>query len=143
MRASLFILLTLIATGLFAQTEKDQSSGTRKKQRPAQIYIVVEEMPIFKYSGCKSTDDCFLTYVKDNTSKPPNNCKGKVYIQFIVEPDSSVSKARVIHGLEKCPGYKKELEKTIDSMPKWIPGKLRGFPVRVQKTMPIHFKRDD
>lgn len=137
MNMNLFILMMLFAIGATAQDEKEQLPANRKKQRPPQIYIVVEEMPVFKYGEGRSTKDNFFEYVKDSLQLPPNYDGDKVYVHFIVEPDSSVSGARVIRGLNEYPRHRKKIEEKIESMPQWIPGKLRGFPVRVKMTMPV------
>jgi protein TonB len=141
MKGNLFILLFILTThGLQAQTGNNQDSNKRSRQRRPQIYIVVEEMPVFKYGGSKSTEDSFIKYVNDNIQAPSDNCIGKAYVQFIVEPDSTISNSKVIRGLEECPAFRKQVEKTINSMPKWTPGRLRGYPVRVKLTRKIILK---
>jgi protein TonB len=128
---------------LQAQTGNDQDSNKRQRERRPQIYIVVEEMPVFKYGGSKSSDDSFIKYVNDNIQAPSDKCSGKVYVQFIVEPDSTISNSKIIRGLKECPAFRKQVEKTINSMPKWIPGSLRGYPVRVKLTRKINLKTDN
>ena len=137
MRTRLIIIFMLVAPLASAQTEKDKSSVEKKRQPPRNIYIVVEQMTVFKYKGGKSTKKSFLNYLNDSIPPGIKDCKGKVYVQFIVEPDSTISEARIIRGLEACPGYKIKIKQIIESMPHWTPGKLRGFPVRVKMTMPF------
>ena len=137
MKTILVLLFILFHGGLFAQSVSERNPVYGQTRRSNQIYIVVEEMPVFKYGEGRSTKDNFFEYVIDSLQLPPNYYGGKVYVQFIIEPDSSVSSARVIRGLKKYPRYRKKIEEKIESMPQWIPGKLRGFPVRVKMTMPV------
>lgn len=64
--------------------------------------------------------------------------EGRVFIQFIVEKDGSLSDVMAVKGIsEEC-----DLEaiRVIKSYPKWNPGKQRGKPVRVRMILPIYFK---
>lgn len=137
MKAFLVLVFILFHGGLFAQSAGERNPLKGQTRRSKQIYIVVEEMPVFKYGEGRSTKDNFFEYVEDSLQLPPNYDGDKVYVQFIVEPDSSVSGAGVIRGLNEYPRYRKKIEEKIESMPQWIPGKLRGFPVRVKMTMPV------
>jgi protein TonB len=137
MKTFLVLLFILFHGGLFAQSVSEGNSLHGQTRRSKQIYIVVEEMPVFKYGEGRSTKDNFFEYANDSLQLPSNYHGGKVYIQFIVEPDSSVSGARVIRGLNEYPRHRKKIEEKIESMPQWIPGRLRGFPVRVKMTMPV------
>lgn len=64
--------------------------------------------------------------------------QGKVYIQFVVEKNGSVSNIKVVRGVDEL--LDKEALRVISEMPKWTPGKQRGKAVRVSYTMPITFK---
>lgn len=64
--------------------------------------------------------------------------EGKVFIQFVVEKDGTLSDVKAVKGIsEEC-----DLEaiRVIKSYPKWNPGKQRGIPVRVRMILPIYFK---
>jgi protein TonB len=64
--------------------------------------------------------------------------QGKVFVTFVVEIDGSISNVRVLRGIGS--GCDDEAVRVVKSMPKWIPGKQRGVPVRVQFNLPINFK---
>ncbi len=66
--------------------------------------------------------------------------QGKVYIQFVVEKNGSVSNIKVVRGVDEL--LDKEAVRVISEMPKWTPGKQRGKAVRVSYTMPITFRLD-
>ena len=67
-----------------------------------------------------------------------NNIQGKVFVQFVIEKDGSVSNVNVTRSVD--PSLDKEAIRVIQSMPKWIPGKQQGVPVSVRFTLPITFK---
>jgi protein TonB len=66
---------------------------------------------------------------------------GKVYVQFVVERDGSVSNVKAM-GKELCPDLKTEAERIVKSFPNWIPGELKGKYVRTYVRLPITFVLD-
>ena len=69
-----------------------------------------------------------------------NNIQGKVFVQFVIEKDGSVSNVKVTRYVD--PSLDKEAIRVIQSMPKWIPGKQRKKPVRVSFTANFIFGRE-
>jgi len=68
-----------------------------------------------------------------------NAVQGKVYVQFVVEKDGSLSNFQIIKGAHKI--LNKEAIRFVKGMPKWKPGELsRGGVVRSLYTLPIKFK---
>jgi protein TonB len=67
-----------------------------------------------------------------------NGIEGKAIVQFVVEPDGRISQVNCVRGPEG--GCKEEAARVIAMMPKWIPGKQQGRPVRVRYTLPVVFK---
>ena len=81
-----------------------------------------------------------------NNIKYPNEAQrasvsGRVYVKFVVEKDGSISSVEVLKGIGF--GCDAEAIRVIKSMPKWIPGRQNGKPVRVYYNMPIVFKIDN
>lgn len=135
-----FILISSVL--LHAQTQEvnvstDKNSISYDSQP---VFSQVEEMPIFSYIDCIGGRDCLNRYMSDSLKVPSVDCSGRVYIQFIVDPDSIARNLKIITGLKNCQGYEKEIERLFALMPKWIPGKQRGKPVRVSLTARIDFK---
>lgn len=64
--------------------------------------------------------------------------QGKVFVQFVVERDGSISNVTVVRGVDES--LDKEAVRVVQIMPKWIPGKQRGKPVRVAYHLPITFE---
>ena len=67
-----------------------------------------------------------------------NGIQGKVYIQFVIERDGSITDVKVLRGVDAS--LDKEAVRVVKAMPKWKPGKQRGKPVRVSYTLPINFQ---
>lgn len=67
-----------------------------------------------------------------------NQVEGKVYVQFVVGKDGSLSEIEVVKGIGF--GCDDESMRVMQLAPKWIPGKQRGKPVRVRMIVPINFK---
>ena len=63
---------------------------------------------------------------------------GRVIVSFVIEKDGSISNARVVRSIH--PSLDAEAIRIVKTMPKWIPGKNNGQPVRVEYTLPISFK---
>jgi len=153
----LLCVLLAVATGgcLYGQTETADNVDTTTVQDigvveiayveteeeidPDEPLLFTEEMPVFVYKDCSDTKESFISYVADSIRIPSVDCQGKVYVQFVVERDSTVDKVVILRGLADCDGYDKEVERLILSMPKWIPGRNEEMPARVKMTMPVEF----
>lgn len=101
-------------------------------------FVVVEEMPSFGPGGI---DEFRNNYISKNLKYPDvaaeNGIQGRVFINFVVEPDGRVTNVKVVRSVD--PALDKEAVRVVSSSPKWKPGKQRGKPVRVQFTIPIIF----
>lgn len=64
--------------------------------------------------------------------------QGRVVVEFVVGKDGSITNARVVR--PRHPALDKEAVRVIKSMPKWVPGRNNGQPVKVTYTLPVTFK---
>lgn len=64
--------------------------------------------------------------------------EGKVYVEFVVNTDGSITDAKVVRGIGF--GCDEEALRAVKAMPKWKPGKQGGYPVRVRMTLPVLYK---
>ena len=83
-----------------------------------------------------------MKYLKKNL-RYPQICKeqgvqGRVIVQFVVNPDSTLSDFNVIKSVN--PHLDKEALRVVSSMPKWKPGEQRGKPVSMRMTLPVTFR---
>lgn len=65
--------------------------------------------------------------------------EGKVYVQFVVEKDGSLTNVNAVKGIGA--GCDEEAVRIVQSAPKWKPGKQHGRPVRQKMVLPISFKQ--
>jgi len=100
------------------------------------VYQSVEQMPSFP-----GGDGAMLKYLHKAVTYPPiaqeNNIQGKVFVNFVVDRDGSISNVKILRAVD--PSLDKEAMRVVKSMPKWIPGKQNGQAVRVSYTVPINF----
>ena len=103
--------------------------------------LSVEQQPEFP-GGQKE----LYAFISKNITYPQiekeNGIQGKVYIQFVIETDGSVSNVKVLKGVKGGPGLEKEAMRVVKMMPKWTPGMLSGKKVRVMFNLPFSFKLD-
>lgn len=64
--------------------------------------------------------------------------KGKVYVEFLVQLDGTVTNERVLRGID--PEVNNEALRVVRSMPKWKPGTIKGKPIVARLVLPVYFK---
>lgn len=64
--------------------------------------------------------------------------QGNVVVQFVVEKNGMVTNPTILKGVS--PELDAEALRVISSMPRWIPGRQGGRPVRVKYVIPITFR---
>jgi len=100
------------------------------------IFSQVEKQPEFP-GGL----DAFGKYLHDHIKFPAidreNNTTGKVFCQFVVEKDGSLTDIKAIRGPSQS--EMDEAVRALKGSPKWKPGIQNNRPVRVMYTVPINF----
>jgi len=105
------------------------------------VYHSAENVPFFNYKGGRTLEENLTNFYEDSLNYTPQyNCKGKVFIEFIVERDGRLSNIRIVKGLNNCNEYNNEAERVIRSMPRWIPAKHLGKNVRFKMILPVEFE---
>ena len=98
--------------------------------------LVVEDDPQFP-GGIEA----FYAFVSEQIRYPSAARKaqvqGRVYVQFVIEKDGSLTDMQVLKGIGA--GCDEEAIRVLQLVPKFIPGKQRGVPVRVRIVFPIYF----
>ena len=101
-------------------------------------FQLVEEKPSFMGSDANE----FSKWVNKRLVYPEiakeNGVQGRVTLQFTVEKDGSVTKVRVLRGVD--PSLDKEAVRVVSMSPKWKPGKQRDRAVPVTYTFPVYFQ---
>ncbi|WP_207423705.1 energy transducer TonB [Desertivirga brevis] len=85
--------------------------------------------------------DAFANYLRKNLRYPvaaqEGNISGRVYVNFIVEKDGSLTDIKIAKGIGF--GCDEEAARVIKKSPKWSAGEQNGRKVRVMFTIPIVF----
>ena len=101
-------------------------------------FQLVEEKPSFQGGDANQ----FSKWVNSRLEYPEiakeNGVQGRVTLQFTVEKDGSVTKVKVLRGVD--PSLDKEAVRVVSMSPKWSPGKQRDRAVPVTYTFPVIFQ---
>ncbi len=102
-----------------------------------EIFDIVEKLPepIGGYAAFYEFLGKNLDYPRDALK---NKVEGKVFVQFVIEKDGSLTNFKVLKGIGS--GCDEEAIRVLTTVPNWEPGKQRGRNVRVYRTIPIIFK---
>ena len=114
-------------------------------------FAVIEDVPIFpgceseKSKGATAVRACFnemmQKHIRRNFRYPEIaqeiGVQGRVNVMFTIKKDGSIGNIRY-RGPDK--NLEAEALRIIEKLPKMIPGKQRGRPVRVPFSIPITFK---
>lgn len=138
---------TMVDEDLEIQDAEDQSENTEiqditdlgdydgEDTGEAEVFVVVENMPEFPEGNVQRW---ISKHVKYPQLAQENGIQGKVFIQFVIEKDGSISDVKVLRGVDSS--LDQEAVRVVKSMPKWKPGMQRKKPVRVSYTLPINFQ---
>lgn len=107
-----------------------------EEEQPMNI-AMVEQKP--QFAGGESA---MYKWLSDNIVYPPaaaeEGVSGRVVVEFVVGKDGSITNVRVVR--PRHPALDKEALRVVKAMPKWIPGRNNGQPVKVTYTLPVTFK---
>lgn len=101
-----------------------------------EVYTVVQEMPEFSGGDV-------LGYLRKTAVYPPYErdlgIQGTVWVEFVVNKEGKVDKAKVVKSPPNAPGLEKEALRAVNALPSFKPGRQAGRPVPVRFTVPIKF----
>ena len=127
---------TKLVVSLLGKMDKEIRAKVDKEMQVVLIdeEYIEERMPRFVGEGVEMYIVRNIKYPKDALEM---KVQGKVFVQFIVEKDGSLSNVRVIRPV--YPSLDEEACRVIRGMSQWSPGIQKGKPVRVSYTLPINF----
>lgn len=121
------------------QNEVAKDAQNLQQDGSGEIFTVVEDQPE-PPGGIPS----FYSYISENLFYPAQarrmGIEGKVFVQFIVDTDGSITEVQAIKGIGA--GCDTEAVKIVANSPKWQPGRQNGKAVKVRMILPISFKLD-
>ncbi|MDY6241316.1 MAG: energy transducer TonB [Prevotella sp.] len=134
------IFLTMMASVLMLSSSVNlmattpENNPTEDKQE--RVFDVVEVMPQYP-GGIPQMMKFIISNIKYPKDAIKKGMQGAVVVQFVVEPDGSVSNVHVVRSV--FPSLDTEAVRMVKAMPKWSPGMQNGKPVRVRFNVPIRF----
>lgn len=100
---------------------------------------IAEQMPEFP-----GGQEAMMKFISSNINYPEDMAEagvgGKVFIEFVVRADGSITDVRVLRGIPGGQSLDREAVRVVKAMPKWMPGKQSGKPVDVIYRLPVMFK---
>jgi TonB family protein len=145
--ASLPLLFSVIACqdqvateakeGTQSSTMSKNNENLTQLSQDDEVFTIVDETAspqggieeLYKFIGSK------LLYPRDAKT---NGIEGRVFVEFIVEKDGSVTNVTVVKGVD--PLLNKAAADVVSLFPKWVPGKNKGEVVRQKVVLPVAFK---
>jgi protein TonB len=116
---------------LYAQSQKEPVFN-----EDTTVYTIVDK--VSEFPGGSDAMYKFI-YSSMNVQKIADlDVQGKIFVQFIVEKDGSLSNIEIIRNLD--PFCDSEAIRIIRLMPKWKPGEFRNKKVRTKIQIPITIK---
>lgn len=102
------------------------------------IHYIVDKNAQFP-GGDEAMYKWIFEHLKYPEEAVKNKVQGRVFVQFVVEKDGTITQAEV----KRSPNdlLSEEALRVVKLMPKWEPGKVGGKPVRSVFNLPIIFKR--
>ena len=110
--------------------------GEKDTTRRIYTHKKLDKMPQFP-GGLSHLMHYLTEHIKYPAAALDKGCSGTVVLSFVVETDGSISNIKVLMGV--CPLLNTEAVKVVEGMPKWVPGRLKGKPVRVSFNLPVRF----
>ena len=127
--AFLVALLTFVFSSFSQITqEKEIEIGT----------IIFDNEPQFP-GGIDSLKNFFLANTKYPDTCISLNSKGKVLMQFCIEPDGSITNIKAYRNNTGCDQFSIECIRVISSMPSWLPIEEDGIKKRSIVRLPFNF----
>jgi TonB family protein len=138
---STLVLKTIIEEVMTVAEEKKPDPELEKSpkielSKDETVYDFVEETP--KLANGLDVFEYLAKNLKYPRIAAENGVEGTVVVTFIVEKNGSISNINLVRDING--GCGQEAKRLISQMPKWIPGKQKGVPVRVKYTLPVKFK---
>ena len=113
---------------------------------PIKVSVVEVTPPIVDFPDVEAEFPggaaAMMKWINDNISYPETsiemNEQGRVFLQFVVEKDGSITNVKVDRGVSI--DLDREAKRVIRKMPKWKPGETKGRAVRARCRLPINFQ---
>ena len=127
------VFIALNCNGVYAS----ECNVAQSDDVPEKIYTATEQMPQFP-----GGEAALMKYMQNNIKYPvvaiENGTQGNVIVQFVVKKDGTIGTVKIVRGLS--PELNKEAIRLCKSLPKFIPGTMKGEAVNVWYTSVVSFR---
>ncbi len=140
--------------GKLLDENRSLKTQEEKNNLPSPPHIAMEEAPIKKENEHNIVEypdkspafpggsEALLKYIEQNMIYPQDAKKkgdeGKVYLEFYVLKNGSISNISVLRGASK--EFDQEAIRLVQKMPKWKPAQVDNEPVNSRARIPVTFK---
>lgn len=109
-----------------------QSPGTVQDSLQNLVCVHPEKMPVFP-----GEEIAFMQFATRYVRYTPacSEIIGLTVFSFVVEPDGSTSNLKILKLPHPC--LEPMIREMFAQMPRWAPGELNGYPVRIQMVCPL------
>ena len=143
MKQLLCLILLFASTESFSQEEPTPVKQTAPQpivpEYKEEKIVVSDKEPEFPGGA-----EALYQFMSDNLHYPESAIKngeaGRVFVQFTVEVDGTLSDVKIMRGVSEA--LDAEALRLVKKMPLWIPGETNGKKVRVRYNLPINFRLD-
>lgn len=112
--------------------------GMRRHQMPHHGFYFEPQEETAQFVG---GNEALTNWIEENITYPVladvNGIEGKVVVTFDVNDDGTISNVQVEKSVNSI--LDNEVVSKVESMPRWIPAKQNGRPVKMRYTLPINF----
>ena len=127
------VFIALNCNGVYAS----ECNVAQSDDVPEKIYTATEQMPQFP-----GGEAALMKYMRNNIKYPviaiENGTQWNVIVQFVVKKDGTIGTVKIVRGLS--PELNKEAIRLCKSLPKFIPGTMKGEAVNVWYTSVVSFR---
>ena len=117
--------------------------GFAQTQEPKIVeYVPVDEEIYEQEAEFPGGIKAMYQFIAENIAYPEDavdqGLYGKVYVQFVVEKDGSLTDVMVVKGVSDS--IDEEARRIVRAMPKWTPAMKNDEPMRCRYTLPLSFR---
>ncbi len=106
---------------------------------PDEVTDAYESSQQASFPGGETAQNQFVVKnIKYPEEARKNGTEGTVVISFVVEKDGSLSEIKLLRDIGD--GCGQEAIRMVSMMPRWVPGKNKGQPVKQKMVLPVKFK---
>lgn len=138
-----FILLVFLSFGSSAigQSQDSLKMGDTLSGNGNKVLEFHEVTSMAVFPG---GDAAMYAYIGSNLNYPQlafeNGIQGKVIVQFVVQPDGSITDVQTLGSNKLGYGLEEEAIRVVKSMPRWQPAIHRNKAVPVRFRLPINYE---